>query len=113
MLDLGKTFLQSVERSPNALAVVDGDLRLTYGAWLLRIGALQRSLAELGLKRGDHLVSVLQNRQEAATLHWACQFAGVVMTPLNWRAKPDEVQFALHDSAAKLVVYERISSSAV
>ena len=44
MLDLGKTFLQSVERSPNALAVVDGDLRLTYGAWLLRIGALQRSL---------------------------------------------------------------------
>jgi len=53
MLDLGKTFLQSVERSPNALAVVDGDLRLTYGAWLLRIGALQRSLAELGLKRGD------------------------------------------------------------
>ena len=113
MLDLGKTFLQSVERSPNALAVVDGDLRLTYGAWLLRIGALQRSLAELGLKRGDHLVSVLQNRQEAATLHWACQFAGVVMTPLNWRAKPDEVQFALHDSAAKLVVYESISSSAV
>lgn len=30
MLDLGRTFLQSVERSPQALAVVDGDQRLTY-----------------------------------------------------------------------------------
>lgn len=30
MLDLGRTFLQSVERSPNAVAIIDGDLRLTY-----------------------------------------------------------------------------------
>jgi len=113
MLDLGKTFLQSAERSPNALAMVDGDIRWTYSEWLLRIGALQRTLAQLGLKHGDHLVSVLQNRQEAATLHWACQFSGVVMTPLNWRAKPEEVQFALQDSAAKIVVYESISCAAV
>ena len=113
MLDLGKTFLQSAERSPNALAIVDGDIRWTYSEWLLRIGALQRTLAQLGLKHGDHLVSVLQNRQEAATLHWACQFSGVVMTPLNWRAKPEEVQFALQDSAAKIVVYESISCAAV
>lgn len=113
MLDLGKTFLQSAERSPKALAVIDGDLRWTYDEWLLRIGALQHTLAQLGLKHGDHLVSVLQNRQEAATLHWACQFAGVVMTPLNWRAKPEEVHYALQDSAAKLVVYEGISRAAV
>jgi len=80
-----------------ALALIDGDLRWTYQEWLLRIGALQQSLVQLGLQHGDHLVSVLQNRQEAATLHWACQFAGVVMTPLNWRAKPEEVHYALQD----------------
>jgi len=113
MLDLGKTFLQSAERSPHALAVIDGDVRWTYGQWALRIGALQRTLFELGLRHGDHVVSVLQNRHEAATLHWACQFAGLVMTPLNWRAKPDEVQYALQDSAAKLLVYEDVSSAAV
>jgi 2-furoate---CoA ligase len=28
---------------------------------------------------------VLQNRWQAATIHWACQFAGIVVTPLNWR----------------------------
>lgn len=88
MLDLGKTFLQSAERSPHALAVIDGDVRWTYGQWALRIGALQRTLFELGLRHGDHVVSVLQNRHEAATLHWACQFAGLVMTPLNCAPNP-------------------------
>jgi len=48
MLDLGKTFLQSAERSPHALAVIDGDVRWTYGQWALRIGALQRTLAQGG-----------------------------------------------------------------
>ena len=30
MLDLGTSFLASVERDPNALAIVDGAMRLTY-----------------------------------------------------------------------------------
>ena len=30
MLDLGLSFFGSVARDPNALAVVDGELRLTY-----------------------------------------------------------------------------------
>ena len=59
MLDLGRTFLQSVERSPHAIALVDGDTRLSYAEWALRIGAAQRGLASLGLRRGDHLLSVL------------------------------------------------------
>jgi acyl-CoA synthetase (AMP-forming)/AMP-acid ligase II len=88
MLDLGRTFLQSVERSPGAVAVVDGPLRLTYAQWHERIKAVAGGLRELGLDHGDHLLAVLQNRWEMATLHWACQFLGVIVTPLNWRAKP-------------------------
>ena len=82
MLDLGRTFLQNVERSPRQVAIVDDGLRLSYGDWAGRIGAVQRGLAEAGLERGDHLLVVLQNRWEMAPLHWACQFAGIVMKPL-------------------------------
>ena len=92
MLDLGRTFLQSVERSPHALAVVDGEQRLTYTEWYERIQRAAAGLSALGLERGDHLLLVLQNRIEMATLHWACQFLGVIVTPLNWRAKPEEVE---------------------
>jgi len=113
MLDLGRTFLQSVERAPWATAIVDGEHRMTYAQWASKVGAVQRGLTSLGLKAGDHLLSILQNRLEAATLHWACQFAGIVMTPLNWRAKPDEVVYCLQDSGARIIVYEMVCAEAV
>ncbi|WP_312549936.1 AMP-binding protein [Massilia sp.] len=113
MLDLGRTFLQSVERSPHAPAVVDGDERLTYTEWYERIQRTAAGLAALGLGRGDHLLIVLQNRIEMATLHWACQFLGVIATPLNWRAKPEEVEYCATDSQAKAIVFEAVSADAV
>src|SRR5262249_30184246 len=59
------------------------------------------------------LLSVLQNRWEAATLHWACQFAGILVTPINWRANPDEIDYCLEDAEAKALVYEAIAAEAV
>ena len=110
MLDLGTSFVASVARDPDALAIVDGDTRLTYRQWYDRISALVASFDELELEAGDHLVTLLQNRWEAATVHWACQFAGVIVTPLNWRATADELDYVLADAEAKAVVYEDVSA---
>jgi 2-furoate---CoA ligase len=112
MLDLGLSFLGSVARDPNALALVDGELRLTYAQWYRRISALVAGLDSLGLAPGDHVVTVLQNRWEAATLHWACQFAGLIVTPVNWRSTADELDFFLSDADAKALVYEDCSAAA-
>ncbi len=112
MLDLGTSLLASVARDPRALAIVDGDLRLDYGQWFRHISAVVAGLDALGLKRGDHLLTVLQNRWQAATLHWACQLAGIVVTPLNWRVKADEVEYGLTDAEARAVVFEEVSAEA-
>ena len=56
---------------------------------------------------------MLQNRWEAATIHWACQFAGIIITPLNWRSTADELDFCLDDAEAKALVYEQVSADAV
>ena len=113
MLDLGRTLLQSVERSPDRVALVDGATRLSYADWAARVGAIQHGLADAGRRRGDHLLVVLQNRGEMATLHWACQFAGIVMTPLNWRAKGDEIDYCLADSGARALVSEPVIDAAL
>src|SRR6516162_3826416 len=113
MLDLGLSFLGSVARDPNALAVVDGELRLTYGQWYRRISALVAGLDSLGLAPGERVVTALQNRWEAATLHWACQFAGVIVTPVNWQSTAGELDFFLQDAEAKAVVYEETSTAAI
>ena len=67
----------------------------------------------LGLRPGDHLVTALQNHWEAATIHWACQFAGIIITPLNWRSTADELDYCLGNAEAKAIVYEAASAAAV
>ena len=113
MLDLGLSFLGSVARDPGALAIVDGDVRLSYADWYRRICALVAGFDAIGLRAGDHLVTALTNRWEAATLHWACQFTGIIITPVNWRSTASEIDFYLEDAEAKAVVYEDASAAAV
>jgi 2-furoate---CoA ligase len=113
MLDLGTSLVAAVARDPRALAIVDGETRLTYGAWWPRIAAVAAGLDALGLRQGERLLTLLQNRWEAATVHWACQLAGIVMTPINWRAKPDEVDFCIADAEARAVLFEAASAEAV
>jgi 2-furoate---CoA ligase len=113
MLDLGTSFVASVARDPNALAIVDDGVRLTYAQWYARISSLVVSFDRIGLKPGDHIVTVLQNCEAAATLHWACQLAGIVVTPVNWRAKADELDFCIEDSEACAIVYQDVSAQAV
>lgn len=62
MFDLGTSFMASAARDPDALAIVDGDVRLTYAHWLDKISSLVSAFDGMGLKAGDHLVTVLQNR---------------------------------------------------
>ncbi len=113
MLDLGTSFLASVERDPDALAIVDGEIRLSYRQWYDKVSALAAALRETGLQRGDHVLTAMQNRWENASLHWACQFLGLVVTPLNWRAKADEIDFGIEDADAKAVFYEASTQEAV
>lgn len=112
MFDLGTSFLAAVERDPDALAIVDGDVRLTYAEWYRHVSAVAARLEGLGLVKGDHIVTALQNRWEAATIHWACQFLGLIITPVNWRAKAEEIDFFLENCGARLIITEAVSQEA-
>lgn len=113
MFDLGRTFLAAVERSPDAIAIVEGGRRLTYAEWAGEIADITAGLGRLGLMHGDRLAVVLQNRLDMASLHWACQLAGIVVMPLNWRIKADELDYCLADSGASALVFDAVAAEAV
>ncbi len=112
MFDLATSFRASAARDPSAIAIVDEGVRLSYRDWLSRIEAVARGLAALGLRPGERIVTALQNRWEAATLHWACQFAGLVITPVNWRMTGDELGFVVENAGARALVTEPVSHAA-
>ena len=113
MFDLGRTFLAAVERNPDATAITDGERRLGYASWYQEIGRVAGGLTALGLERGDRLAVILQNRLEMASLHWACQLAGIVVTPLNWRIKPEELDYCLADADAAAIVFDDVAADTV
>ncbi|MGB6213042.1 AMP-binding protein [Pseudomonas mandelii] len=113
MFDLGRSFLAAVERRPHAVAVSDGALKKTYEDWFVDIQSAAWGLQCLGLQRGDRLLVVMQNRWQMATLHWACQFAGIVMTPLNWRSTAEELGYCIEDAQIRAVAYDDATVTAV
>ena len=105
-IPLGTVFARAVARDPDALAVVDGAVRMTYAGWDGEIGRVAHGLTRLGIGAGDAVVVVLSNRVEMATLFWACQRIGAVFVPFNWRGSGDDFAFAIENAEAKAFLYE-------
>src|SRR5215207_5235976 len=105
-MDLGRAFAVSVRRHPGAEAIVEGNCRRTYAAWYAEIKAAAGGLKEMGLKAGDHLVVVMRNRYEMATLYWACHLLGLIFTPVSWRASAEEIKYCLEDAEAAAVAFD-------
>jgi 2-furoate---CoA ligase len=114
MFDLGRSLLAAVERRPDAPAVSEGGRRWTYVQWFEEIQSVARVLlSEFGLGQGDRLLVAMQNRRSMATLHWACQFAGVIVTPLNWRLGARDLDYMIDDSGAKVIAYDDSAAAVV
>jgi 2-furoate---CoA ligase len=111
-MDLGSAFAISVLRQPRREAIVEGNRRLTYADWYGEIRAVAGALREMGLKTGDHLVVVMRNRYEMATLYWASHLIGLIFTPVSWRATADEIKYCLEDAEAAAVALDGASGHA-
>ncbi|NNF80510.1 MAG: AMP-binding protein [Rhizobiales bacterium] len=113
MFDVGRTLLAAAARDEDALAIVDGARRMTYGALRDEACRVAQGLDDLGLSKGDRLLIIMQNRWEMVVTYFAAQLVGVVATPINWRAEACEVEYFLKDSGAKAVLYEPVAEAAV
>lgn len=75
---LGEHLWARADRSPDAVAVVDGDVRLTYAELTTRADAAATRLAELGVVAGERIVVQLPNGWEFVVLTLACLRSGVL-----------------------------------
>ena len=113
-IPLGTVFARAVARDPDALAVVDGAVRMTYAEWDAEIGRIAAGLLRMGVETGDAVAAVLSNRVKMASLFWACQRIGAPFVPFNWRGTGDDFAFVIENCEAKLFFYEtRSEASAI
>ena len=103
---LGAEVLAAADAQPDALALVDGDVRLTYRSLAARADALAARLVDdLGLERDDRIVVQLPNCWEFVVLTLACLRAGIVPVMALPAHRQHEMSYlAAHSEAAALAV---------
>jgi long-chain acyl-CoA synthetase len=111
---LGDTLREHARSRPDALAAVDGEVRLTYRQLDERVNRLASALADTGFGPGDRILWLAQNSVRLLECLLAAAKLGGVACPVNWRLSPDELAFVLDDVDPFLVVWqEREIGSAV
>lgn len=92
-------------KSGGKTALIIDDQELTYGELADRIDRLANALRRWGVGRGDRVAYLGENHPSFVETFFAAGTLGAVFVPLNTRLAPPEIQFALQDSGASVLVY--------
>jgi fatty-acyl-CoA synthase len=85
-------------------SIIDGDRRLTYGAFADRVHRLAHVLQRhYGVEPGDRVAYLCGNTLELLEAYYGVLLAGGILTPLNIRLAPPEFQFILDDCGARVL----------
>jgi len=76
----------------------------TWGELEDRTNRLAKNYLALGLEPGDRVASLMPNRVELLAHYLACLKARLVVTPLNYRYTPPEIDHALDVSGARIIL---------
>ncbi len=93
--------------APGAEAVVDGDRRLTYAELAERCARLVGALFGLGLERGDRVAILGANSHRYIEAYLGIPAGDLVLVPLNTRHAEPELEYALRDSGARVLLTDR------
>jgi fatty-acyl-CoA synthase len=110
---IGDLLHRSAARYPDKLAVVGGEVRLTYGAFDAAVNRAAHALADRGLRKGDRLAILSRNCWQYAAMAFATAKLGVVLVPVNFVLRPDDIAFILtHSGASGMVAEDALTATA-
>ncbi|MEH7381651.1 o-succinylbenzoate--CoA ligase [Bacillus sp. JJ1533] len=95
------------ELHPKRIAIITEDEQISYEMLSQHVNNLASYLKlELGLKRGDRIAILSQNRYEYIVLLFAIAKLECIAVPLNTRLTVNELVYQLHDSGTELLFAE-------
>jgi acyl-CoA synthetase (AMP-forming)/AMP-acid ligase II len=92
------------ETTPDALAFQYGERSWTWAEWEDRVRRCAGGLRALGIRRGDVVSFLDKNHPACVELSFAAASIGAANAIINWRSAGDEVDYAVNDSGAKVLV---------
>ena len=104
---LGRTYFDLLREQaalqPEGLAVIYRDEQVTYGRLLSRARSVASALRNLGVRRGDRVALLMNNRLEWLEIVFGGSALGVTLVPLSTWSTEDELKYLLSDSTANVL----------
>ncbi|MGY3604110.1 MULTISPECIES: acyl-CoA synthetase [unclassified Bradyrhizobium] len=100
---IGDLLRRSARRYPDKTALICGEVRWTYAEMDAICNRLGRGLGGLGVTKGDRVAVLSRNSHAFAALRFALAKIGAILVPINFMLNPDEINFILANSGARLL----------
>jgi acyl-CoA synthetase (AMP-forming)/AMP-acid ligase II len=98
--------LEAVQRNPHGDALVCGDERLRYSELLAQTGRVAAGLLARGVRCGDRVALLVDNRIEFVVTLFAAARIGAIAVPISTREQAPGLAYMLAHCAAIVVVHE-------
>jgi len=102
-----RRFAAVVQRAPERMAIKlktpDGYTSISYGDAYRRINGIAIGLHMLGIRRGERVAILSENRPEWVIAYLGSYFAGTVAVPLDTQISPAEWRHLIDDSESRVV----------
>lgn len=100
---LGSYVLETADRLPDKVALVDGDVRITYSELADRMDAAAERLLQIGLKADDRIMVQLPNGWQFTIFALACFRAGIVPVMALPAHRKYELSFLIELSESRAI----------
>uniref|UniRef100_UPI001834BF44 amino acid adenylation domain-containing protein n=1 Tax=Ramlibacter sp. TaxID=1917967 RepID=UPI001834BF44 len=103
--DLSSAFAAQVRRAPDAVAVVDGDVRLSYAQLDGISASLAAALVARGVRPGQSVAVCLPRSWQLVALMLGVLRAGAVLVPVDAASPADRIDTILADCACSAFIH--------
>ncbi len=106
-IDVSRLLDKGLAGDPNDTALISLETSWTWQELAEDSERLAGNLLDLGLKPGDRAASLMPNRCAVLVFYLACIKAGLIATPIYYRATPRGINFMLEASGASVLLAHR------
>jgi fatty-acyl-CoA synthase len=108
VMNLGRLLSQTAQLHPHRIGLIQGKRQWTWAQLNERVNALAFALQNLGIAKGDKILTQSRNNLQMFESCWVAFTLGCVWVPTNFRLTPIEVSYLSESSGANVMICEAV-----
>jgi crotonobetaine/carnitine-CoA ligase len=105
ILDL---LINTSKKSPNHILFIENEKKITRKEFIEKILKIKGGLKKRGLKKGDKVLSILENSYEEIILFFACITSGIIWIPLGSERKGVGLRYIIELTKTKIIFSQNL-----